>query len=88
MPPPPPPPPSPPPEVPRAPPLPFRYMGQLSDDKGAVTYFLVRGTSTLSVSVGENIDSMYRLESAEGGALQFTFVPLKERQSLVIGVAP
>ena len=71
----------------RAPPLPFRYMGQINDGNGAVTYFLLRGTATLSVSVGDSIDNTYRLDSAEGGALQFTFLPLRERQSLHFGVA-
>ncbi len=87
VPPPPPPPPPAPPQPPRAPPLPFRYMGQINDGNGAVTYFLLRGTSTLSVSVGDTIDNTYRLDSAEGGALQFTFLPLRERQSLHFGVA-
>ena len=87
VPPPPPAPPPPPPVPPRAPPLPFRYMGQINDGNGAVTYFLLRGTSTLSVSLGDTIDNTYRLDSAEGGALQFTFLPLRERQSLHFGVA-
>ncbi len=87
VPPPPPAPPPPPPVPPRAPPLPFRYMGQIDDGNGAVTYFLLRGTATLSVSVGDTIDNTYRLDSAEGGALQFTFLPLRERQSLHFGVA-
>jgi len=87
VPPPPPPPPPAPPEPPRAPPLPLRYMGQINDGNGGVTYFLLRGTATLSVSVGDTIDNTYRLDSAEGGALQFTFLPLRERQSLHFGVA-
>ena len=85
------PPPPPPPvviEAPRAPPLPFRYMGRVDDGLGSVTFFLIRGTTTLSVSVGETIDNTYRLESADGGALQLTYLPLKERQSLQIGVGP
>ena len=83
-------PPPPPPVVaaPRAPLLPFRYMGRVDDGLGSVTFFLIRGTTTLSVSVGETIDNTYRLESADGGALQFTYLPLKERQSLQIGVGP
>jgi len=75
-------------EPPKAPPLPFRYMGQVDDGRGGRTFFLIRGTNTLSVTVGENIDGTYRLESADNGILQFTYLPLRERQSLQIGVGP
>jgi hypothetical protein len=75
-------------EQPRAPPLPFRYMGQVDDGRGNRTYFLLRGTATLSVAVGDAIDSTYRLESAENGNLNFTYLPLRARQNLQIGVGP
>lgn len=75
-------------EAPRAPPLPFRYMGQVDDGRGNRTYFLFRGTATLSVAVGDSIDNIYRLESADTGILHFTYLPLKTRQSLQIGVGP
>jgi len=87
-PPPPPPPPSAPAEAPRAPPLPFRFMGQLDDGRGNQTYFLARGTAMLSVSLGETIDSTYLLERVDGGALHFTYLPLRERQSLQFGAGP
>ena len=86
-PPPPPPPPPPGPVIPRAPPLPFRFLGQIDDGAGKVIYFLARGVSSISVSAGETLDNLYLFEGAEGGALKFTFLPLKERQSLTIGVA-
>ena len=63
-------------------------MGQIDDGMGKATYFLVRGNASLSVSVGEKIDNTYLLERAENGSLIFTFLPLKERQSLVIGAVP
>jgi hypothetical protein len=88
VPPPPPPPPSAPAEAPRAPPLPFRFMGQLDDGRGKQTYFLARGTAMLSVSLGETIDSTYLLERVELGALHFTYLPLRERQSLQFGTGP
>ena len=77
-----------PPMAPRAPPLPFRFMGQIDDGTGKRTFFLLRGTASLSVELGESIDSTYRLERADGGALVFNYLPLQERQSLTIGVAP
>ena len=73
-------------EAPRAPPLPFRFMGQVDDGRGNITYFLIRGTASLAVSVGESIDNTYRLERAEGGVLHFIYLPLQARQSLQIGV--
>ena len=73
-------------EAPRAPPLPFRFMGQVDDGRGNITYFLLRGTATLAASVGESIDNIYRLERAEGGVLHFIYLPLQTRQSLQIGV--
>lgn len=75
-------------EAPRAPPLPFRYMGQVDDGRGNRTYFLLRGTAPLSVAVGETIDNTYRLESAETGVLHFTYLPLRTRQSFQFGVGP
>ncbi len=87
-PPPPPPPPTPVAQAPQAPPLPFRFMGQLDDGRGHRTFFLTRGAATLSVSVGESIDNTYLLERAEGGVLHFTYLPLRQPQSLQIGAGP
>lgn len=75
-------------EAPRAPPLPFRYLGQVDDGRGNRSFFLVRGTATVTVAVGESIDNTYRLESADNGILNFTYLPLRVRQSLQIGVGP
>ena len=87
---PPPPPPPPPPviEPPRAPPLPFRFMGQVDEGNGQRIYFLTRGTEMISASVGENIDNTYLLERAEGGSLRFVYLPLREAQILQIGTGP
>ena len=83
--PPPPPPPPPPPEPPRAPPLPFRFAGTLDDGAGRVSFFLLRGNAMLTVVVGDTIDNTYKLDSADGGVLSFTFLPLRERQQLPYG---
>ncbi len=87
---PPPPPPPPPPviEPPKAPPLPFRFMGQVDEGNGQRIYFLTRGTEMISASVGENIDNTYLLERAEGGSLRFVYLPLREAQILQIGTGP
>ena len=87
---PPPPPPPPPPviEPPRAPPLPFRFMGQVDEGNGQRIFFLTRGTEMISASVGENIDNTYLLERADGGSLRFVYLPLREAQILQIGTGP
>jgi hypothetical protein len=87
---PPPPPPPPPPviEAPKAPPLPFRFMGQLDEGNGQRIYFLARGTEMISASVGENIDNTYLLERADGGSLRFVYLPLREAQILQTGTGP
>ena len=86
---PPPPPPPPPPVVvegpPQAPPLPFRFVGQVNDGLGNTTYFLMRGTETLSAVVGQNLAGQYLLERAENGVLHFTYLPLRQQQILQIG---
>ncbi len=84
--PPPPPPPPLPPEPPRAPPLPFRFAGTLDDGAGRLSFFLMRGNAMLTVAVGDTIDNAYTLDSADGGVLRFTFLPLRERQQLPYGV--
>jgi len=87
---PPPPPPPPPPviEPPKAPPLPFRFMGQVDEGNGHRVFFLLRGTEMISASVGENIDNSYLLERADGGSLRFIYLPLRETQLLQIGTGP
>ena len=87
---PPPPPPPPPPviEPPRAPPLPFRFLGQVDEGNGQRVFYLTRGTEMISASVGEKIDNTYILERADGGSLRFVYLPLREAQILQIGTGP
>ena len=70
---------------PQAPPLPFRFVGQVNDGLGNTTYFLMRGTETLSAVVGQNLAGQYLLERAENGVLHFTYLPLRQQQILQIG---
>lgn len=72
-----------PPPPPQAPPLPFRYVGMLGEDD-AVTVFLAVGERDLAARVGETIDGSYRLESADGRNLVFTYLPLGQQQTLFI----
>lgn len=65
---------------PEAPPLPFRYLGKLIED-GKLSVFLANGDESLSVSAGARIGD-YRVDKVTENEVQFTYLPLKTKQSL------
>lgn len=69
---------------PVAPPLPFRYLGQMTDE-GRVTLFLSVNERNIAVRAGETIDDQYRIDSIDNGVAVFTYLPLKHRQTLPVG---
>lgn len=71
-----------PPPAPVAPPLPFRYIGQLADINGKPVIYLVKSETVLVVSVGEIIEQDYRLDSVNETQLAFTYLPMKTQQLL------
>jgi hypothetical protein len=89
-------------EVPKAPALPFQYMGKLVDTESSVNsggasssatltkivVYLVRGNETFSVSPGDAIDANYEFVGLEGETLVFKYIPLSERQTLTTGQLP
>ena len=85
VPPPPPPPPPPPlPPKPTAPPLPFTYLGSY-DDASSQIVILARGDRVYTVAEGDLVDDIYRVESVKAGMIQFTYLPLRIRQSIMTG---
>jgi hypothetical protein len=90
--PPPPPPPAPvvnlPPPPPTAPPFPYTYLGSFAPDGGKAVYFLSRADRVLDAHVGDHIDGVYELESADAAQLVFNYLPLNIRQNVPTGVAP
>lgn len=72
------------PSEPVAPPLPFRYLGQITEE-GRVTLFLSVNERNIAVKAGELIDDQYRVDSIENGVAVFTYLPLKHRQTLPVG---
>ena len=70
--------------APVAPPLPYRYLGQLSE-QGRTVVFLARGEAPVAGSVGEVLDGAYRIERIGEAAVEFTYLPLNERQVLQAG---
>ncbi|CDG81313.1 hypothetical protein [Janthinobacterium agaricidamnosum] len=67
-----------------APPLPFRFLGRFVDD-GKTAYFLQVDGRNVVARVGEKIDDNYLFDNAAGDTLSFTYLPLKQKQSLVVG---
>lgn len=71
--------------VPTAPPLPFQAIGGIRGQKigdGKPIAFLRHGEAVLTVKVGDEIDRTYRVESVTHDAVEFTYLPLKQRQTL------
>ncbi len=69
------------PPKPVAPPLPFRYMGRLTQD-GKTEVFLLRGEEILSIAAGQKIDAQYSVDAVTDSAIRITYLPLRTRQSL------
>jgi hypothetical protein len=80
----PPPPPPPPPAAPRAPPLPFAFVGKQLE-AGTWQVFLSLGEDLRVARVATVIDGRYRVESIAPPQIVFTYLPLNERQTLDIG---
>jgi hypothetical protein len=76
--------PPPPPPPPQAPPLPFIYMGRLSEDQ-STTVFLTAGDRNLVVKPGDVIDNTYKVEQVTDSAVVLTYMPMNQRQTLAIG---
>jgi hypothetical protein len=70
--------------APGAPPLPFQFLGRFVDE-GKAAYFLQADGRNVVARVGEKVDEHYMLDSASGDALNFTYLPLNQKQSLVVG---
>ena len=77
-----------PPAAPRAPPLPFTFIGLLEKGGPKPSAFLSRGEELLVVSVGDDLDRTYRVESMTDTEIVFTYLPLKERQSIALAGGP
>lgn len=85
-PPPPPAPPPPPPAPPQAPPLPFSFLGKIIEGK-QWTVFLAQQDRTHAVVAGDMIGHEYKVYSIAPPMMILTYLPLKQTQSLPIGLA-
>jgi hypothetical protein len=75
---------APPPPPPSAPALPFTYMGRLVEGED-IAVFLSQGERNLVVREGDTIDATYRVELIAESAITLTYLPLDQRQTIVIG---
>jgi hypothetical protein len=71
------------PTAPSAPPLPFSYLGRMEQD-GQTLVFLAKQDRSYVVKAGEVVGDTYRLDEVKTSALQFTYLPLKIKQTLQI----
>ena len=74
----------PPPVAPRAPPLPFTFIGLLEKGSPKPAAFLTRGEELIVVSAGDDVDRTYRVESLTATEIVFTYLPLNERQTIAL----
>lgn len=65
-----------PPPPPTAPPVPFFYMGKLEQAPQATQVFLTANNKVISVTVGKNVDTLWRLDKEDANTLTFTYLPL------------
>lgn len=74
-----------PPPAPMAPPLPYTYMGKLSD-QGELAVFLTRNGKPYVARPGDVLDGQYRVDAIRPPVLELTYLPLEQKQTLNIGI--
>ncbi len=75
-----------PPPRPVAPPIPYTYFGMSIQD-GRTVVFVTRQDRTFVLAPGEVIESRYRVEEIRPTEVVLTYIPLNERQVMMIGTA-
>lgn len=67
------------------PPLPFVYFGRMLED-GRTVVFLSRQNQSFAVKAGDTIDHSYRVDEISATAIELTYLPLGQRQTLQMGI--
>lgn len=73
-----------PPPRPVAPPLPYTYMGRITE-QGQLSVFLTRNGKPYVARPGAVLDGKYRVDAIDPPLLEFTYLPLAQKQTLNIG---
>jgi hypothetical protein len=68
------------------PPIPYAYFGMSIQD-GRTVVFVTRQERTLVLAVGEVVENTYRVEEIRATEVVLTYIPLNERQVMMIGTA-
>jgi hypothetical protein len=74
-------------ETPRAPPLPFRFMGRY-EENGQHRVFLQENDKTWIVGVGDMLSGTYRVETIGEHSVGLRYLPLEEEQVLEMDNTP
>jgi hypothetical protein len=69
------------PQAPSAPPLPFVYIGKVTQD-GKTEVYVTRDDNLISIAKGQKIDREYRVDAISESSIRFIYLPLKTIQSL------
>jgi hypothetical protein len=80
--------PPPPPPKPVAPEAPFTYLGKLEDTPQGTKFFLAENNKVYAVGIGQNIESVWRLDAEDATTLNLTYLPLGLPQTLPKGGRP
>src|SRR5712671_3398568 len=67
--------------APVAPPLPFRFAGQLQRDSGIEVY-LARGEDIFTAREGDTLDGQYKVDSVSATEVSFVHLPTGTRQTM------
>jgi hypothetical protein len=69
---------------PGPPALPFQFMGRFTDE-GKTAYFLQIDGQNVVARPGEKVNDSYLLDSVSGDTMNFIYLPLNQKQTLVVG---
>lgn len=70
------------PSQPVAPPLPFTYLGKMTEE-GQITVYVAKPGRNYALRGGEIIDGMYKVQSIDAQKIIFNYIPLSSEQILV-----
>lgn len=73
-------------EPPGPPPLPFKFVGRMSDNGDQLVY-LGRGDQALIARIGETLEGTYKVLSIEAQRIEFEYLPSGEKQALSLPVS-
>jgi hypothetical protein len=74
-----------PPPPPQAPPLPYRYAGHWQTAEGLSVFVAIANGMPRSISAGQTLDGVWRVDAIESYRILFTYLPLDKSVILFTG---